>query len=230
MPIRRNGRRRLPVSGLRVPPAGRRHGRILAGRHHAVKLADLPLVFREYRAFDPVARLVVERVGRVPVGAVLLLFAGHGDEEPVVAVDHLQVAHDETVVEDDRGVPLELLVVGHGINFDLGDIHLPPPPLPQMFWATNSARPPSLESIPRASHAAFALPNNPNTAEPLPESPAALAPAAYSSFLISPISGRAPSQAPSKSLETEGTRSSQSLKAMGSRSGGGSSARRCSLA
>src|SRR5659263_230753 len=38
-------------------------------------------------------------------------------------LDHLEVANDEAVVEDDRGVPFQLLVVRHRKDLHLGDPH-----------------------------------------------------------------------------------------------------------
>src|SRR4030065_613109 len=68
-------------------------------------------------------------LGGVPVRSVLRLLARHGDEQAGVPLDDLEVADDEAVVEDDRGVPLQLLVVRHRKDLHLGDPHPGPPPL-----------------------------------------------------------------------------------------------------
>src|SRR4051794_5663532 len=54
--------------------------------------------------------------------AVLLAFGGHRNEEPVRPLDHLEVRYQETIVEDDRDVRLQLLL-GDGKDLDLRDVH-----------------------------------------------------------------------------------------------------------
>src|SRR5262245_13000769 len=56
--------------------------------------------------------------------AVRQFAAGHGHERPLGALDDLQVANDEGVVERDRAEGLEaLVVVVHELDPDFGDDH-----------------------------------------------------------------------------------------------------------
>src|SRR5262245_22141296 len=66
--------------------------------------------------------LVVQRMSDVAKRPVLPLLARHGDEQPVSTLDDLDVAHHETLIEDDGDERLELLLL-NGEDPDLRDIH-----------------------------------------------------------------------------------------------------------
>ena len=122
------GRGRTFIWGFKGPgPAVRRPPSapaILAGGRDPVKDgAGSPLVRPDHGLLDHLSGLVVQGVRRVPVRAVLRLLARHGDEQAGAPLDDLEVADDEAVVEDDRGVPFQLLVVRHRKDLHLGDPH-----------------------------------------------------------------------------------------------------------
>src|SRR4029079_15249813 len=80
------------------------------------------LVLGEDLGLDHPSGLVVQGMGHVLELAVLLLAAGHADEQPVPALDGLDVVDHETMIEDDRPERLELLLLNRE-NLDLCDLH-----------------------------------------------------------------------------------------------------------
>src|SRR5512135_1550012 len=103
------GRGRTFIWGFKGPgPAVRRPPSapgILAGGRYPVKDGSgSPFVRPDYGLLDHPPGFVVQGVRGVPVRAVLRLLARHGDEQAGGPLDDLEVADDEAVVEDDRGV------------------------------------------------------------------------------------------------------------------------------
>ena len=87
----------------------RRRARVSHGADSA--LGDDLAVLGDDLLFELAPRLVVQRMGDVAKRPVLPLLARHRDEQAVRALDDLDVADDETVVEDDRDEGLELVLV-----------------------------------------------------------------------------------------------------------------------
>src|SRR3954465_10362990 len=102
--------------GAGLPARG---GGGLGGRASARHLA---VVLREDDLLHPLARLAVQRVRDVLERAVLAALRRHRDEQTGVAVDHFEVAHDETVVERDRHVGFQPFLV-YRKDPHLGDLH-----------------------------------------------------------------------------------------------------------
>src|SRR5215216_3349262 len=80
------------------------------------------VVLRQHPLLDHSPRLVVQRVGDVLELAVLLLPAGHADEQPVPPLDDLDVVDHETLVKHDRDECLELFLLNRK-DLDLCDLH-----------------------------------------------------------------------------------------------------------
>src|SRR5205807_4146504 len=77
------------------------------------------------------------------MAAVGQLTAGHGHERPLGALDDLQVADDEGVVERDRAEGLEtFVVVFHKLDADFGDNHSSSPLICGTFWGPCHQPPP----------------------------------------------------------------------------------------
>ena len=75
----------------------------------AFRVANRPVVALARSAL--IAVLGLQMVLRAALMAVAReLAAGHCDERPVAAVDDLQIAHDETVVERDRAEGLQAVI------------------------------------------------------------------------------------------------------------------------
>src|SRR3954471_226086 len=125
-------------------PARGRGG--LGGRASARHLA---VVLREDDLLHPLARLAVQRVRDVLERAVLAALRRHRDEQAGVAVDHFEVAHDETVVERDRHVGFQPFLV-YRKDPHLGDLHDATPldatPPTEQTAADRSARPDELSN------------------------------------------------------------------------------------
>ena len=72
--------------------------------------------------FDMVTSFLIEWVSDIAKLAVFALFTGHCYEKAASALDDLDIADDEAVVECDGYVGFELIFVD-GEDFDLGDFH-----------------------------------------------------------------------------------------------------------
>src|SRR3954468_10073705 len=104
---------RAAAKGL--PARRRRRGRSRAARNLAVVLGEDGLL-------HPLAGLAVERMRDVLEAAVLAALRGHRHEQSRIAVDDLEVAHDEAAVERDRHVGLQPFLV-HRKDPHLGNLH-----------------------------------------------------------------------------------------------------------
>src|SRR5262245_45022326 len=100
-----------------------------AGSDDLAVLLDDPL-------FDLAPGLGVERMSDVAERPVLAPLARHGDEQSARALDDLDVAHHEAVVEDHGHERLELLFLD-GKDSHLGDFHAQTPAC--TTWAAPSA-------------------------------------------------------------------------------------------
>src|SRR5437870_5791252 len=72
---------------------------------------QLLVVLGEDDLLHPVARFAVQRVGDVLESPVFAALGRHRHEQAGIAVDHLEIADDEAVVEGDRDVRLEPFLV-----------------------------------------------------------------------------------------------------------------------
>src|SRR5438552_2993483 len=106
------------LSPLRAPRLTARCGR---GRSRCAA-RQLAVVLGEDDFLHPLAGFAVQGMRDVLEGAVLAPLGRHGDEQPGIAVDHLEIAHDEAVIEGDGDVGLEPFLVDRK-DADLGDLH-----------------------------------------------------------------------------------------------------------
>src|SRR5205823_8988755 len=82
------------------------------------------------------AQVVLAAAGMAAVGQFA---ARHGHERPLGALDDLQVADDEGVVERDRAEGLEaFIVVFHELDADFGDNHSSSPLICGTFFGVDS--------------------------------------------------------------------------------------------
>ena len=69
------------------------------------------LILADYSLLDHGSGFLIDRMGDIFMGAVLSLLAGHRDKIPASARDDLDVSDHEAVIECDRHVSFELLLI-----------------------------------------------------------------------------------------------------------------------
>src|SRR5262250_957477 len=80
------------------------------------------LVLGDNFLFYHSARLIVQGMGDIFIGAVLALLARHGHEKPRGPANNLQVPYQKAVIKSDRDIGLELFFL-HRKDPNLGNFH-----------------------------------------------------------------------------------------------------------
>jgi len=83
------------------------------------------MIFRDYFLFDHPARLVIDRMRDILIGAVFAFLTGHRDKKPSGAVNDFQVANHETVIECDRDISLKFIFIDRK-DPNFGNLHRDP--------------------------------------------------------------------------------------------------------
>ena len=78
----------------------------------------------ENHFFDVFPHLLIERMCDVFEGSIFSFFCGHRDEESCSSENDFEVSHDESVLEGDRGVGFEFVLVGQKyLDLCYSDVH-----------------------------------------------------------------------------------------------------------
>ena len=74
--------------------------------------------------FQCAAQTRTDRMDDIAIVPVRHAAGGHGEKEPVVAVDDFDIVHGEGVVEGDRYEGAQAAVLVEAAEFDVGDLHV----------------------------------------------------------------------------------------------------------